>query len=261
MIITTSNVLLGKSPTVTTGANPDYDAVNVVDPDFSTSYQSSNNQYLTIDFGAVNDISYVAFAGINIAGSKDFTSRCSVLDGNTTLYRNFVSNNNCVVISFTQRSFSNLRVVLYNDSGDRPPAVNFIAAGDIIQVPNNGETAGYNRQFLNRNTTTKSSLNASSAPTAYLRKKVSANGNLRIPNASKSFSEDQWQGFLDFSQDNYFFIREQDPEPVVNFQNVLQVNNDSAYLCYDVGNNAVTAHSQTRALNDISINFKVFNGL
>jgi len=254
MIVTTSNILLGQTPTVSNGANPTFDPASVTDPDFSTAYTASQNDRLTFDFGATQSISYVAFAGINIAGNKDFTSRCRVRDGDTIIATTFIQRNNCVVVSFAERTFSNLRVGLRNGAEDLPPSVSFIAAGAYFTVPNSGEVSGYNRQFLNRNRKTKSSLNDLAAPTSYLTKKVVAKGVLNLPNMTREFSENEWQTFLDFSDENYFFIREQDPVGDTT-------QNNSAYLCFEPSGIKVTAHAQTRELNNVSIAFKVFNGL
>lgn len=255
MIITTSNILAGQTPTISNGNNDaNYDPANVTDPDFSTFYQSSDNFRLTFDFGSTGIINYVAYAGVNNEGAKNFTSRMRVRDGDTIIATNFIQRNNCVVITFEPRAFTNLRFGLFNAIGSEPPKVHYVAAGTALTVPNNGEQAGYNRQYLDRNRVNKSSLNNKAAPTSYLTKKVEGSGTLRIPNASRSFSESEWQTFLDFSDKNYFFIREQDPT-------TESTSNSSAYLCYEPRNIRTTAHSQTRLLNDISISFKVFNGL
>lgn len=256
MIITTSNILLGQTPSIVTGNNVSFDPANITDPDFSTAYTSTDNTGLTMDFGATGVISYVAFAGINIAGNMDFTSWCRVGNDATEVARTFIQRNNCVVINFEPRTFSNLRLSLFNASGDKNPSISFVAAGDAITIPNSGEHAGYNRQFLNRNRITKSSLNNLAAPTSYLTKKSSAKGTLRLPNMTKEFSETEWQTFLDFSDENYFFIREQDPIPVNG-----ETQNDSAYLCFEPRGVKTMANAQTRSLNDLSISFKVFNGL
>jgi hypothetical protein len=261
MHITTSNVLLGKVPeSVENGENENFDIASVTDPDFSTFYVSSDNSRLTFDFGATETINYVAYAGLNIEGNKDFTSRVRIRDGSTIIATTFVSMNNCVLITFEARTFTNLRIGMFNAKGDTQPRVSFIAAGTAFEVPNGGEGSGYNRQFLNRNIKTKSTLNDIAAPIALLTKKISAKGSLKIPNVTRSFSESTWQDFLDFSSANQFFIREQDPVPVIDF-NGETTNNNSAYLCFDAEKSKTTAHSGTRALNNLSVSFKVFNGL
>lgn len=261
MHITTSNILLGRAPTsVQNGENLNFDPANVTDPDFSTFYVSTDSNRLTFDFGPTGVINYVAYAGLNIEGDKDFTSRVRIRDGATIIATTFVSMNNCVLVTFPARSFSNLRVGMFNELGDTPPRVSFISAGDAFEVPNGGEVAGYNRQFLNRNSITKSTLNDLAAPVAVLTKKVSAKGTLNLPNMTRSFSESTWQDFLNFSVSNQFFIREQDPVDALGVDLVTS-NNNSAYLCFDLQRSKTTAHGQTRALNNISASFKVFNGL
>jgi hypothetical protein len=140
MHITTSNVLLGKVPeTVFIGENLDFDPASVTDPDFSTFYLSSDNNRLTFDFGAVETINYVAYAGLNLAGNKDFTSRVRVRDGSTIIASTFISMDTCVLVMFEARTFANLRVGMYNAKGDEQPRVSFIAAGTAFEVPNGGE--------------------------------------------------------------------------------------------------------------------------
>ncbi len=249
MIISKSNFLLSVNPTITSGESGG-DPSNIVDPDFSNGYTSANNSNLTISFGVVSAVSCVGVAGLNIEGNKDFTSSVKVFDGSSLIAVNYVSSNNCVLLSFDQRTFTDLIVSITNAASSTPPSVNFISAGQFLTVPNNGEMAGYNRQFLNRNFKSKTSVNKLAAPTSIIREKIPAKGTLSIKNVTRDFSEGEWQDFLTFSEVNYFFIREQDGE-----------QNDSAYLCYEIGRNSVKAHAETRLLNDLRVSFMVFNGL
>lgn len=257
MRLTTSNVLLGVTPTVILGASSDAPE-NISDPDFSTSYTSSNNTTLTISFGAVASINYVALAGLNIQGRKNYTSGVYISDGSgTVIASNLVIRNNCVMIVFIARVFADLRISIQNPLGDTLPCVRFIAAGTYLDLPLGGENAGYNRQFLNRNIKTKSTLSNLAAPTAVLIKRVAPTGVLNLPNMTKSFSENEWQTFLDFTEYNYFFISEQDENPAAP----LATRNSSVYLAFDLTNSKTTAHAQTRSLNNISAKFRVFNGV
>ena len=260
MIITKSNILLGQSPTVVTGASTDLPG-NITDPDFSTVYVSSDQFRLTFDFGVQPTIDYIAVAGINIAeGNREDEnqlSRVRVFEGNTLIKTNQVIRDNCVLINFPSRTFTNLRIGLRNFSGANNPIITFCAAGESFVVPNGGETSGYNRQFLNRSFKQKTTTNSIAAPVAVLRERTPAKGTLNLPNMTASFTENEWQDFLDFSQDNHFFIQEQQLIPATEFSGI----NQSAYLCYNVGKNTVKAHSQTRNLNNASISFNVYNGL
>jgi hypothetical protein len=255
MRLSTSNILLGVTPTISIGSSSD-DPANITDPDFSTSYAGTDNNNLVFDFGSTASINYVAIAGINIEGLKDYSSYVQVINVNTVVATNFVIRNNCVMLTFESTSFTNLRVRLNNPIGNLLPMARFIAAGNYLQAPNGGEQAGYIRQFLSRNKTTKSTLNSLAAPVSVLTKKQTANATLSLPNMTKEFSEGDWQTFLDFSNDNYFFISEEDTDLTADF-----TQNSSAYLCFEVTNAKTSANAQTRSLNDVSINFKVFNGL
>lgn len=260
MFITRTNVIKNLSPTVVTGVNPDFDPSGITDPDFSTLYRSTDNTRLFFDFGAVNGINYVSFSGINIQGNQDFTSRCFVADGGNIIASTYINRNHSVVIDFETRDFTNLRLGLINPSGNANPIVRYCSAGVGFYVPNGGETAGYNRQFLNRNIINRTTINNDSAPIAQLRKRVAGAGTLNIPNMTAEFSEGEWQQFLDFAYENHFLIREQDPTPTQDGTELVTRNN-SAYLCYDPGKSTPKAHPDTRRLNNISFPFKVYNGL
>lgn len=260
MFITRTNILLGTTPSVEFGANSNFNPQSIVDPDFSTLYQSSENTKMVIYFGSAQNINYVAFAGTNIKGAEDFTSSFVVRNNNTVIATTFVKYDNCCVVSFPQRSFNNLVVELNNPEGDVRPLVRYIAAGQGFIVPNDGENAGYNRQFLNRNIKNRTAINSASAPIASLKSRVAATGRLSLPNMTKEFTENEWQDFLNFATFNYFFIREQDNQQEIEGVGLQSLNN-SAYLCYDIQSNSVTAHPQTRELNNAQVSFKVFNNL
>jgi hypothetical protein len=168
-----------------------------------------------------------------------------------------VSTNQVVVISFEPRSFTNLRIGLFNQSGSTPPQLTYAAAGVSLTVPNGGEIAGYSRQWLTRNIKTRTTVNNLGAPIATIQKRVALKGTLSLPNMLKAFSDNEWQDFLDFAYSDHFFILEQDISTDTEFQGV----NPSAYMCYEAMNSKATAHQQTRSLNNLSISFKVFTGL
>lgn len=256
MIVTYTNVISGLIPTVTTGASTDLPQ-NITDPDFSSLYKSSASDLLVAEFGAVGPCNYVATAGTNIKGIGDGQSYVRVYDGSEVVATINVSTDQVVVVSFGQRVFTNLKIVLKNLSGGANPIIRYAAAGMALTIPNGGETAGYNRQFLNRNTSNKTIVNGLAAPVAQLRKQKQAQGTLTLPNMTRAFSENQWQEFLTFADDSLFFIKEQEDVVV----NASSGTNPSAYLCYDISNSKVSAHPQTRSLNNLSVSFKVFTGL
>jgi len=257
MIITKSNVLEGITPTITTGISTDLPQ-DITDPDFSVFYRSSDPSRLTMEFGPTALIAYVAVAGINNKGNSDNTSWVAIKDGETEIQRIFINRNQVVVFQFSARVFTNLKVVLFNGGATANPIVKYVSAGNFLTIPNSGEQAGYNRNFLERNFKNRTTLNKQSEPVALVRNRVQGKGRLNIPNASLVFSEGEWQDFLDFAEENLFFILERPPitDPVlsINFA-------PAAYLCYEMGVNSAKAHAQTRSLNPLSISFKVYNGL
>tara|TARA_R110002153_G_scaffold4163_2_gene19985 strand:+ start:6466 stop:7266 length:801 start_codon:yes stop_codon:yes gene_type:complete len=266
MRVTLSNNISNNIPKMITGGISEDLPKNVIKPDFSDIYVSSDPQRLTMSFGVVNECDYIAVAGLNISGNGNGTSRVRVSNaasrdapaGEAVTIRTVnVTNDQVVVIQFPKQSFTDLRIGLYKETGIGNPSVAYVAAGLSFEVPNGGEQAGYNRQFLARNNTNKTTVDGLSAPISQLRKKKQARGKLSIPNATKEFSETTYQTFLDFASSNIFFITEQEGVYPSQFTGT----NASSYLCYDLGNNSVSAHAMTRSLNVISFDFRVFNGL
>lgn len=248
MIVSTSNALNGTTPTVTTGASSDLPS-NVTDPDFSTNYTGTSKQWLVFEFGALANISYVMIAGVIVKGSGNGLSSIQINDGSEIVRKAFLTRDNVAVFSFDERIFSNLKITLKNATIDKNITVSYIAAGSSLTLPNNGEHGGHSRAWQNRSIKSKTTTNALSAPVAVVLERKQQAMTLSIPNTTKSFSAVEWQTFLDFAQDNLFAINEDPDNPV------------SSYLCYELNKATTKAHSQTRALNNLSIGFKVFTGI
>ena len=248
MLLTKSNVLLGRTPTVVAGASTD-DPENIVNPDFSSNYTGINKNVLTIDFGATAEINYVSLAGILLAGNGSGSSVITIQNGNAFVASATVSRNNCYLVSFESQTFSNLRVKLTNGTNDLEPTISFAAAGVAFTVPNGGETVGYGRHWLNRPIKTKTTTNNLAAPVAILRKPVALKGALNLPNMTAAFSQGEYQDFLDFAVVDLFFINE---DPLLP---------ESTYCCFEITPTPPKAHAQTRSLNNLSFSFKVFSGL
>ncbi|MCP4493120.1 MAG: hypothetical protein GY820_38350 [Gammaproteobacteria bacterium] len=256
MDITTSNVLADVTPSVTTGSNTESTPADIVDPDFSNYYISASTSTLVISMGATTEIDYVAIAGLNIEGNADSTSYVSVKNDTTEIQQIYVNTNQVVILKFTAQAFTDLIITIYNGAENLAPIVKYIAAGNLVEVPNSGEQSGYNRQFLQHHFKNKVTYNSETEPVAIVRKRVQSKGKLSIPNASKAFSEGDWQTFLVFAIENLFFILERDAELIST-----KYYAPAAYLCYEMDINTVKAHPSTRELNSLSIGFKVYNGL
>jgi len=249
MLLTKTNILLGRTPTVVFGEDTSGDPENIVDPDFSLNYTGVDKTQLVIDFGSTGEINYIAVAGILVAGNGSGNSSVSVSDGGgASISTVLLKRNHCVVLSFDTQTFSNLRITLTNATGDLEPTISFAAAGVALTVPNSGEVAGYNRHWLNRAIKTKVTTNALAAPVSVLRKPIAFNGSLSLPNMTAAFSQDEYQDFLDFAVTDIFFINE---DPLLP---------ESSYACFEATPRPPKAHAQTRLLNNLSLNFKVFNG-
>jgi hypothetical protein len=249
MIITKSNALIGVTPTSIIDAGDSFqNPAHITSADHSENYTSgSSTAAFTVLFGTRSNIEYVAISGHNAADSGNAT--ITVKDGGTTIASATISNNNNVVISFTKRTFTDLRVEFTTATNTAQVTVSYITAGEFLTVPNNGEQSGYSRQWLSRSLTQRTTSSLNAAPVAMLQRRKPLKGKLNIPNATSAFSQGEWQTLIDFVVTNPFFIREVDSLP------------ESSYICFDPKLDTVKAHGQTRALDSLSLNFNVYNGL
>ena len=248
MIITKSNALIGIVPTIPVDAGASQTPAHVVSADHSENYTSgTSSSAFTISFGTRTDIEYLAISGHNAANSG--TCTITVKDGATTIASATISSNNNVIISFTKRTFTDLRVEFTTATNTAAVTVSYIAAGEYLTVPRGGEQSGYSRQWLSRSLTQRTTSSLNSAPVAMLQRRKPLKGKLNIPNATSAFSQGEWQTLIDFAVTNPFFIREVDSLP------------ESSYICFDPKLDTVKAHGQTRAMDSLSLNFNVYNGL
>tara|TARA_R110002020_G_scaffold453005_1_gene667653 strand:+ start:4214 stop:4981 length:768 start_codon:yes stop_codon:yes gene_type:complete len=255
MLVTTTNILSGVTPTVSTGASSDLPA-NVTNEDFSLNYTGSSSSTLVFDFGSTTSINYVAIAGILVKGNGQGGSYIQVLDNGVAVSFKGTARDHCFLINFADRTFSNLQIKLYNATNNQAPTLSYAAAGVAITIPNGGEMGGYTRQWASRNIKSKTTISNLAAPISRLKKRFAAKGTLALPNMLIPFSNQTWQDFLDFGIDNIFFINEDVAEAGDE-----QTKPQFTYVCYDLENTSTKAHSQTRALNNLSIKFRVYNGL
>jgi hypothetical protein len=246
MIVTTSNQLLGVTPTIPIDARPGEVPANITNPDHSLTYTSGTaSSGFTISFGAQNNISYVAISGHDSALTN--TSIVSIFNGATQIQAVSVSRNHNLMFTFDLINFSDLRVTFSIVPNNQKTTVSYIAAGTYLVIPK-GEQAGYSRQWLKRHLVAETSTNLLSAPTGTTQKRVALSGNLSIPNQTLDFIETSWQTFVDFTFTQPFFIKEYDAEP------------KSTYICYNPRHEA-TAHPLTRGLVNVSMQFNSYNGL
>ena len=246
MLVTTTNKLIGVTPTILTDAGVAQTPANISDPDHSNTYTSGTSTGpFTISFGAQTGISYVAISGHNAVAGSD--ASIEVNDNGTTVETITISRNHNLFFSFAVRSFTDLRIIFTVTPNIQQTTVSYIAAGTYLAIPR-GEQSGYSRQWLKRHTTSRASTNLMVGPTGVIQKKVALKGSLSIPNQTIDFAETFWQNFMDFSYDQPFFIKEDDAKA------------ESSYICYDPKHD-IKAHSDTRLLVNPTMKFTCFNGL
>ena len=246
MIVTASNQILNVVPSILADAGAGETPANISDPDHSLTYTSGTGQSaFVVSFGAQNNISYVALSGHNAALTS--SALVSIFDGLTVVASIIISRNHNLVFTFPIRNFTDLRIQFSITPNNQATTISYIAAGTYLVVPR-GEQAGYSRQWLKRQITSKTSTNLLSAPTGTTQKRSSLKGNLSVPNQTIDFIETSWQSFIDFSYSQPFFIKEDDTKA------------QSSYICYNPQHD-VKAHSTTRGLANASMRFSAYNGL
>ena len=246
MIVTTSNKLIGVVPVIQQDQGPGQVPANITDPDHSLTYTSgTSSTEFWVSFGAQTDISYLAISGHDSASSND--GIIEVYNGATSVAGITISRNHNLMFTFDLQDFTDLWVRFAITPNNQPTTVSFIAAGTYLVIPR-GEQSGYSRQWLERQTTSQTSTNLLSAPTAVTQKRMALKGNLSIPNQTRDFIETQWQTFIDFSFEQPFFIKEVDGEA------------QTSYICYNP-KHKITAHPLNRGLVNASVQFNSYNGL
>lgn len=265
MFISKTNVLKGRSPSVVSGVSSDLPS-NVTSADFSLNYTASGER-LTLSFGSVSNVEYIAVCASNLGASGRITVRNgqSTATFNSVRGQYLIGREHVCMFNFDRESFSDLIIVVDSDSASVRPTVSYVAAGESIEVPNDGESGGYNRNWLTRSTVNRNVTNGNGAPITNLKRKVALNGSLSLPNMTTEFCYNDWQEFLDYAESGPFFICEQ--QTVVPFITNYATYRDngalpeSSYICFNPRFTAPKAHNSTRALNDISIGFSCYNGL
>lgn len=242
--VSTSNVLLSLVPTTTNGGVGEVPAF-ISDPDHSSTYTSNGAGDLSVSYGAVADISYIAVSGHT--ATTNGVAVVQLLDGTALVDAVQLIRNNNVMFTFTKRGFADLTIKFVTTQANSLVTVSYIAAGEYMAITK-GEQGGYSRAWLDRHLTQQSSSNFNSAPTAVTQKRKALKVSLSLPNQWITFAEDTWQSFIDFSFTQPFFIKEAVSKP------------QSSYVCYNP-KSQVKAHSSTRKLDAISLKFDAYNGL
>ncbi len=247
--ISTSNVLIDQVPTILNDAGVVSDnnaPSNLSDPDHSLNYTSGSNAGdFTISYGPQVGISYVAISGHNAAIGGPVTVQ--LYNDSTLMQQVTLSRNNNMMFTFTERAFIDLKIKFVTTPSTKLTTVSYIAAGKNLSIPT-GEQGGYKRLWLMRHMRQTTTTNLLSAPVSTIKKPKTLKGSLSLPNTLKGFSELEWQDFIDFTEQQPFFIKEQVSSP------------QSSYVCFDA-NHTISAHGSTRSLNALTLAFSAYNGV
>lgn len=242
MIISTSNQLAGVTPIVSFGGGTDQPA-NITNLDFALNYTASSPSII-IDFGALS-ASCVGVVAFNVGSGY-----ISVVDGIEVISTLNITHDQVVMLTFDERVFSNMKVIIISQSGTLP-TVQYIAAGDSWELPHGGEQAGYKRMWLSHGVTSRIKENDQGFPTAELLTNTNMRLQLSIPNLTIDELRNYWLPFIDFAERdrNHFFIKESDD---------YQSGNLTCVVGFGIKTSG-EAHSETRALNNVQAQFRGLN--
>lgn len=243
--LTISNVLIDQVPAIIDAGVNEVPA-NISDPDHSLNYTcGTDSADFSVSYGAQQAISYIAISGHNAATQAAAT--VEIYNGGLLLDSATLTRNHNLMFTFPLQTFVDLIVKFVTAPTTYQTTVSYISAGEIITIQS-GEQSGYKRQWLNRHTTQRTTTNLQVMPTSTTTQNKSLKGVLSLPNMLSETSQGLWQTFIDFAYEQPFFIKEVKDKP------------ESSYICFDPRFDT-SAHSQTRKLDVIKLNFTLFNGL
>lgn len=228
---------------------------NMETPDFSekyTSLGSSATFSIQKTFSGANRFTcgYIAIAGHNFGddGGSVEVSVKGVSKGSQSFADD--NRNSVVLFSFTEVTLADdIDIVYTKGTSTNQITVTFIAAGTVLEVPNDGEPSGYSRTWLTKNVRQRVQENNEAGPVLVATQRIAPTVTLNVANMGRSFAEGAWRDFLDFAASTPFFIRERDDTV------------RSSYLCFDPVLTAPRAHSQTRELVNAALRFQAFTGV
>lgn len=227
---------------------------NMETADFSEKYTSLGSSATftiqkTFAGGDRFTCGYIAIAGHNFGtdgGSVEVFVK-NVSKGSQSFSDD--NRNSVVLFSFTEVTLvDDIDIVYTKGTSTNQITITFIAAGAVLEVPNDGEQSGYRRAWLTKHIRQRVQDNDEAGPVLVATQRISARLTLNVANMGRAFAESTWRDFLDFAGSTPFFIRERDD------------NNRSSYLCFDPRLTAPRAHSQTRELVNSAITFQAFTG-
>ena len=250
MFITKSNVIRGATPSFIEGIGTDL-PTNITSPDFSANYTCGASRAV-LSFGARSKLSYVAISVSNMGPSGRILARNGENTGGVSSVRgeyNPTIRSHVCMFAFESENFSDLRIVVDTEDASRFPVINYISAGEAIEVPNFGYVGGYTRNSLTQAIKSRTISNQNAAPVANLIQRVPLTGTISLPNMTADFVKGDWFDFQLFATQEPFFIVDNKDNP------------EESVCGFEPRFSAPKAHAQTRSLENVSIRFKVHNGL
>lgn len=247
MHISTSSILTGDDVSVTIGSNSSSDISYMISSDFSEQYiGAQSNQFFAIEID-VENLGYIGISGSNI---YDNASAIAFQYWNGSAWVTEVSYQpewNATVMHVVLNEAEKYRIYITKILSNIAIVVPLVSAGNVWEVSNNGEQAGYSRAWSTPQLTQRTQDNLG-MPTSQVIQTTKISGGLTLSNLSTDDTHNVWSPFQYYALKSGFFLVESTDEE------------DHAYYCYNVKPQAVKAHSQTRSLQIASIKFDCWTG-
>jgi len=245
---------------VTADADAAYAIADIITGDFSTAYTSAGSAatfVFTKTFSTPFACEYLAFAGHNfgdIGGTLSVTVD-TVSKGSQVFAVG--STNSVVLFHFAEVTATTIEVTFTKTSSSDRATLAYVAAGELLPLESrNNEESGYQRAWKTRSINTRAVVNSSAAPVALLRESMTRKVALNLSNINQTITNSAaWNQFLDRVYiGGDFFIKERDGG------DYYADDPTSTYMAFDAEVLPLKAHSETRALDNLSIKFSAFTG-
>ena len=248
MYISQSNDLTISTVTVPDdpGANP---LQYLLNRDFSEIYRSgTSSNFFRIEM-ELSDIGYIGISGLDVFGKVseiDFEywdGLAWVVDANYQV----TSDHTIMHINTSSSVYDKWRITFTKILSNSIVGIAYLAAGKCWRVPNGGEVAGYKRPWSTPAFKQRTQNNLG-MPTSTVIESTGISTSVKFPNISNIDIEEVWTPLQGYAVINGVFIVEE------------ETRGDRSYYCYNCQPAPITAHAQTRSLQNVSMKFDCWTG-
>ncbi|RKZ81614.1 MAG: hypothetical protein DRQ39_11655 [Gammaproteobacteria bacterium] len=258
---------------VTSDANPIYTPIDMLDSDFNKRYVSQGIVTIfSMELAPTTqdkDVSYVAIAGHNfgdVGGLLEVYVGSSPAPVVGSVQFEQGTRNNVVMITFPRVTTPEVIGIRFiKDDSKGQVLISNIQMGltfDFVDPVNSAEPMGYKRIWLQQVSYARATIKQAAQPIKSEQERRANKMSLSIPNLQgddfniKRVPEhsNMYDFLFKISLDTLWYLKEYDGSSIV------ADNPRSSYLCFDT-NMVMSAHSSTRALNNMKLTFSAYTGI